>query len=558
MNRRTVDIPFAAYLLFAALWLGWQMFQGFSFLDIGMYMMGYRHFISDPYASSYLGQWIMTYDVTGHLCQLFGVSTFMGLRVMHLLLVLLTQIIVYAFLRRYIDKRYIILGLFIATLAHYGSYTEITYNDYSAFLLMLSLISFQRGVERDRWWLVGVAGMMAGVAVFFRVVNLTYVGIPILSCLINLRWNIGMRPMKRIVAFYCGMLVGGALVVGMLYAEGLLPVLQLTVADITHISADKGDSHGMLVVMRSIYKLYTEVLGNMCAILLFASMVYFALGRKRVREKGVLLGAGVVLMLFVMNFSFFSPNITIALCVAGALALFFVKRESVEADLAHLVLMSMYLPLIMPVGSNAEPSFYGKELCFLTLPLTVFVLMKMMPEKCSLINKHDAVSERFCRTERFVLATLCFGFVFFNLAHKQMEDGNRKDCRYTINSKLTKGIFTTKDNAEMYNYLLQRVKPLVPSGSYMICNFSLPAVPVLDCRPWAVYSTVYSTDSMNDRYIQVAWQHTGKLPYVLLDCECDLLGYDHILQRLNEIKPYRKVWTDGRYELYKDIAAAAK
>ena len=54
---------FSIYLLFAALFLGVQMFQGLSYLDIGMYMSGYQHFTSDPYASYFLGQWILTYDV---------------------------------------------------------------------------------------------------------------------------------------------------------------------------------------------------------------------------------------------------------------------------------------------------------------------------------------------------------------------------------------------------------------------------------------------------------------------------------------------------------------
>lgn len=199
--KRLASMPFAIYLLFAAVYLGIQMFQGFSFLDIGMYMMGYKNFVSDPYASSYLGQWIMTYDVTYWICRIFGLHSFMALRLLHWGLILITQTIIYFYLRRYINKQYIILGLLMATLAHFGSYTEITYNDYSAFLLMISLMAFHRGVEKDVCWLVLVAGGVAGVAVFFRLVNITYIGIPVVSCLVGCISKFGMAKASQTIFF---------------------------------------------------------------------------------------------------------------------------------------------------------------------------------------------------------------------------------------------------------------------------------------------------------------------------------------------------------------------
>lgn len=138
-----------SYLSIVRCCLSWYTdVSRFSFLDIGMYMMGYNNFVSDPYASYYLGQWIMTYDVTYWICRIFDLHSFMSLRVLHWGLILLTQTLIYFYLRSYINRQYIILGLFMATLAHFGSYTEITYNDYSAFLLMISLMSFHHGVEK--------------------------------------------------------------------------------------------------------------------------------------------------------------------------------------------------------------------------------------------------------------------------------------------------------------------------------------------------------------------------------------------------------------------------
>lgn len=546
--KRLASMPFAIYLLFAAVYLGIQMFQGFSFLDIGMYMMGYKNFVSDPYASSYLGQWIMTYDVTYWICRIFGLHSFMALRLLHWGLILITQTIIYFYLRRYINKQYIILGLLMATLAHFGSYTEITYNDYSAFLLMISLMAFHRGVEKDVCWLVLVAGGVAGVAVFFRLVNITYIGIPVVSCLVGCISKFGMAKRRRLLFFYLGMLAGMALIVALLYAQGLLPVLRMTIADIAIIGTDKADSHGMMTILRKVYELYTAVLGNMSALALFAIVLYVAIACRSRAVRFTVYCISALLVLFVMNFSYYSAHVAMAICWAGVIIAAVVRKQNITPQFFHLFVMSMYLPLVLPVGSNAEPSFYGKELCFLPMPMAMYALLGLLPS----VKKQDyhTFSLRLCHAISFLLIVIAAGFLLFNIVHKQMEDGNRLSCRYSIDSPLTRGILTTRENADMYNCILQEVKPLVPSGSYMICNFSLPAVSLLDCRPWAVYSTVYSTDRMNDRYISVAWHYTRKLPYLLLDDECTLPGYGHILAKLNSIKPYRRIWKGGRFSLY--------
>ena len=287
------------------------------------------------------------------------------------------------------------------------------------------------------------------------------------------------------------------------------------------------------------YDLYTEVVANAGYIMLFWIIIVAGMKQTRRIMRITLVAVAIVLTLVMMNFSFFPSNITMALCLIGGVGVFFIR--GVYPPLAHLVMISLFLPFVMPVGSNAEPSFYGKETCFLTLPLVMYVLFEeLMPKKEQL--------ER--RAAMCMIGVLGAGLLFFNLTHKQMEEGNRIACRYTVDSQLTRGILTTKENADMYNYLIREVKPHIRQGSYMICSFSLPAVSILDCKPWAVYSTVYSTDRMNDRYIKVAWKHTKELPYVLLDEENLPDGYKHIMEELSLIRKYQEIWTDGKYSLY--------
>ena len=69
------DTLFIVYVIFAALYLGVQMFQGLSYRDIGIYMSGSQHFNEEPYAIYYLGQWFLTYGLTNWLCHAFSLNS---------------------------------------------------------------------------------------------------------------------------------------------------------------------------------------------------------------------------------------------------------------------------------------------------------------------------------------------------------------------------------------------------------------------------------------------------------------------------------------------------
>ena len=95
-------LPFIVYILFATVFLGIQMFQGLSYLDIGFYMSGYQHFREETVTVYFLGQWLMTFLSMSALCDLLSINTYMGLRIMHLIFVISFQTIIYLYLKRFI------------------------------------------------------------------------------------------------------------------------------------------------------------------------------------------------------------------------------------------------------------------------------------------------------------------------------------------------------------------------------------------------------------------------------------------------------------------------
>ncbi len=535
------DIVFIIYSVFATVYLGIQMFQGFSYLDIGFYMSGYQHFNDDPYVSYFLGQWLLSFNLTSALCRLFSINTYLGLRILHLLFIIISQTVIYFYLKRYINRHFIISGLLLATLAHFGSYTEINYNDYSVGLLTLSIMAYHYGYANNRMKAIILSGILAGVSFYFRIVNVTFIGIPFLAWLISHRYKSAIRTRYQFFGFFSGIIAACCATTVLLYYNGMLDVFTMTLTDLFTRSSDPQDPHGVKAIIINLYDLYKGQIQGFSVIALLTFLIAF----NDIKNKGAIrtIITIVLSLLIIPNIYLWeSPsNITVGICLSALFFLF--AGRDVNPQTASLYLLSLFIPVIFPIGSNAGPDFYGKDMCFLTLPVSLCIIgegigtLKAEYRKAAYKALHIS------------FAFICIAMIYTNINRPMMEEGTRAQCRYTINSPLTKHIYTTEENASLNNYLIDKVKPLIPAQSYLICNFSIPMISLLECKPYAVYSTVFTSNVMNRRYIDAAYKHSRLLPYLLIDQDNNSDKDKYVEDYLYGIKPYRTIWTDGRYVL---------
>lgn len=535
------DIVFIIYSVFATVYLGIQMFQGFSYLDIGFYMSGYQHFNDDPYVSYFLGQWLLSFNLTSALCRLFSINTYLGLRILHLLFIIISQTVIYFYLKRYINRHFIISGLLLATLAHFGSYTEINYNDYSVGLLTLSIMAYHYGYANNRMKAIILSGILAGVSFYFRIVNVTFISIPFLAWLISHRYKSAIKTRNQFFGFFSGIIAACCATTVLLYYNGMLDVFTMTLTDLFTRSSDPQDPHGVKAIIINLYDLYKGQIQGFSVIALLTFLIAF----NDIKNKGAIrtIITIVLSLLIIPNIYLWeSPsNITVGICLSALFFLF--AGRDVNPQTASLYLLSLFIPVIFPIGSNAGPDFYGKDMCFLTLPVSLCIIgegigtLKAEYRKAAYKALHIS------------FAFICIAMIYTNINRPMMEEGTRAQCRYTINSPLTKHIYTTEENASLNNYLIDKVKPLIPAQSYLICNFSIPMISLLECKPYAVYSTVFTSNVMNRRYIDAAYKHSRLLPYLLIDQDNNSDKDKYVEDYLYGIKPYRTIWTDGRYVL---------
>ncbi len=533
-----------ACFVLAALFLLGLSRRGLSYLDVGMYMSGYQYFNGDPLTTSFLGQWLMSYELTGALMKWLSVDTYYGLRVLRTALVVLIEACVYLGLRHDVPRRYLLAGLALATLSQQDSYYEINYNDYSAFLLCLALLALYHAFTRSRRRLLGYAlsGLAVGVSILFRFTNLSFLLLPVGALLVFALLRLPRPRAAGLWAFYAGAAAGLALMVALALATGKGGVLAQTVTDLLQIGTRGDDPHNVKNVFFWLYGMYKQQVkaGAVVAILV---LVYAALRRRT--SSHLWRAALLACFVFSMWLNIYLREIISDVTVGLSWITFFVlvaaprfRRGPVAA-----FAMGFLFPLFLPVGTNGGSVFIGQCTVFMPLPATLCILADNFRQGSLPADRR--------RLPAIVLGAIVLPFLWATAKRPMSEEGYRLECRYAIDSPLARGIATTRSNAATLNHIIHQLRGSYLHGDYLICTFNIPAISLLECRPYGVFSTVFCSPYMCRHYVTVAERHLHALPSVLLDTE-DMTPKDGELVRfLRSQSAYRRVWTDGRFVLLK-------
>ena len=569
---------FATYLVVAAVFLTVTSLQGISYYDIGFYLSGYQYFNDDPFASYFLAQWYLTFRSLGFICNALGIDTFLGLRILRTLFLLVFQTIIYLYLRKSIKTKYIIAGMAMTTLAQYGAYSEINYNDLSIFLLVCAILLYHKAITQAKQpndqttnysspkgglvW-VFLSGFLIGISIFLRLVNLTFLALPFFAIIVCLYYKKQVSWWRQLVCFFLGAVVSSALILGIAWADGTFGVLQQTFSDLVSISTDSADKHSFGMIVR--FYLY-DVLAEVKMSLFIAFVIYgFIIARTQASRKLIHLAYALLsaVIIYVVWQDGKAGNITVGFCLSLFLLDFFSNNP--RFSLGHkltsprggqvgvplLYTLAMFIPLVFPFGSNGTNQFYGQMLCILAMPLAVATLMRGSSLKVQ-SSKFKVQSSKLAGI--YIIAAICIGMTVTNVLRPMMEDGNRLQCRYTIDSHATGPLLTNEDNAALHNRMVREVKPLIPQGSHLICNFSITMISVLECRPYAIFADGYSTPERAEQYLHAAYERSrdGKqLPFLLVDEESETDCFRHIRNVLSTFSPYKEIWRSENYVLLK-------
>ena len=466
-----------SYFILAALFLLTKAMQGFSYLDIGMYMSGYEYFDKDPISIYYVGQWLMSFEFSGWIMKFFSLESYYGLRVMRVVLMISMEIIIYLYLRHYIPKRYIILGLAFATIAQQESYAEINYNDYSAFFLCLSLLFFHRGVvsKRDSLRPFFLSGLVIGLSVFFRMTNLSFLIMPLCAMIILPLLSCRNPPLRILPIFYSGVTIGLAAILLVIYVSGKWNVLIMTITDLFSIGGRGDDPHHLKYVFFSLYEIYKHEI-QAGAIILFLTATYAVLhSRFKAKEARTVLFIGFAFFVW-LNVYFWEHISDVIVGYSWIVLLCLIAIPSFRRGPVGLFAIAFLFPLLLPIGTNGGSAFIGQNLVFLPLPIALYITALQVKAQ------QNRYVTTFRRLPSILSCCLIVAFLYTDIKRPMLEEECRLACRYPIDSPIARHIFTSKENANHLNDLIHQLKgKYLRDNEYLFCNFNIPIISLLGC-----------------------------------------------------------------------------
>ncbi len=483
-------------------------FHGIDMTDEGWVLCGYQQIFQHPDSVGCMFYMYNTLLVGGVWEMLFGGLGIIGFKVLCTLFVTLTWVIVYVLLRKSINRWVLFVTLAYLTIGGIG---VISYNFTSILAIMLCIYCMYNSLLKEKSWLMGIGGVILGLAVFFRFPNLALTGM-ILVLIVN---YIHTREWRK-TATFLGLAVGGfiigiglnVLLMVILHHWGIMQNM-FSVAFSMVTSDDSSHSlQGMLMTYMSTYRL---VLKYMYPLLFFPALLYLVdKWEKNLIVKKCLYVVLTLLFGYLIFRLLNKGNVSLHSICCVTFILVFLKRDSYSISDLYLSTLAFLLMSLMPLGSDGGIVHVRSSL-FLALPFSFGILWKELKE----INAEWAKYIRICAV--CVMCVVLLNAIVRSTQHSYRDEGSKFQKTAMITQSVVPTTLTNPDKARVMDNLLIHLKPLVGSGRTLISYPSIPMVNYLTNTP-SYMSTPWGgilNDAVFDQDLAYAEQ-TKSLPVIVL------------------------------------------
>ena len=563
--------------------------HGFDLTDEGYLMSLYHWFGTDIDFAQGAGGYPLTCYLGWTLDHLFPDGGILGMRLWGVLIVTLTEIIVYLYLKRYFEPKMILIGLLLQTIFVAGDPKPFGYNTLTAFIGIMALILICEGTLRRHFFLMFGGGLLLGANVFIRLPNLACLAFLIIPFLVRPHETMQLKLRQSAIhalTIGFGFISAAVIVWELLVYWG---ADKLTVELITSIPETLGgdSTHASGALLTKYIDNYLSCIWHFAVFCLLANVAGLAL-RMRNRLLG-LLGLTIVVFFLYQN-TYMRSNMlgNTLLAMMNGLGLFgalyyYNKTTDKRTIAASAIIMSLALPL----GSDGgfQTMWTGT---WLMLPIGLCGIYDFLRASA---DKQNTIYMLFCSPSaknsqtgvKIPAARIKYGYVFclltllvttfIKIEHKVYYDpGNRIAKVYPINSSKAKGIYTGQEKAAIVNPMLKELEHYVAAGDTLLVYDSSPLVYYLtQTRPFAGISwpCVFYGKQYVRKFLK-AESEAHNMPVLVMqffyssnnwsDVEDDYYSLDsrmafsnldmkrNILRFMRDHQ-YRTVWSNGYYKI---------
>ena len=546
-----------AIIALSVVWQLHSIVRGFDLTDEGYLMSVYQWFGTDVDAAKGAGGYPLTCWLGWWLNSLTPQGGLLAMRLWGVLLVTLTEVVAYLWLRRWFPSRLLLVGLLIQLVFVSGDPKPLGYNALAALCYLLALMTAVEGiVRRQLSWLV-VSGMLLGINIFVRLPNI--IGLVLIFLPVGIRFTQKSYTWQRVLTDSLCMAVGALLA----FWLGWLAVVHIGAHGQVHefIASLTGQlggqsSHASGTMLLTYLKNYGEALLYTVFWLIAVVLSKVAL-HLRHKWKGVLLllllTAVLVWLLYIKSDILGHRILSMmnGVAILGCLWVLF----SDQTERRPYALAALAMVLLCPLGSDRGfvTMWAGT---WLALPLALALL-------------HEKWGKGVVMAACMLL--LC---VVLKIELKAYYDPEPKVLKTaTIDSPLAWGVHTSQRKAEVLNPLLAQLHSRVKPGDTLLIYDDSPMLYYLTAtKPFAGIS--WPGVFYGQRYVdafQAAERTSKELPLVVLQhfstsgawTEPDSARYDLsqqdnddlLLMRGNVVRflqrhGYQAVWNNDYYTIF--------
>ncbi len=440
--------------------------QGIDMCDEGFCLSFYQQIYSNPESVQYNFLYYFTGIIGGIWNILFGWGGILSFRILNLLIIILTAYLTYRLTKDLISPIVFSVATFcVIFLSDYGNIV-FHHNYFTAFLVSLSLLFFIPGIINNEKRGIFFGGLLIGVAIFARIVNISLLSLGflfVINYFYERDWKIFFKDLFTALG---GCLMGILIVLGIMIIKGDLSIFfQSILENVFAVSLKVDNTHSLTTLLRKYLVQYMYV-GKFIIIYLLLLLVFRVIFN--------LLNHKLTKLLLVVTtigfFQYFNPFSNIHFYAFLTIPLFisiyvdYKNKSFVLLNSAALIIM-----YTLPIGSDWGISNMGSSSVWLATFLAIghyyrFALKKIKENDYSFVNFFGI----------FIFAFLMSNSIeIINQAY--FDKGNRFDKRFGIDNKLA-NVYTSQVKSSILNELLDELEKHVKPNDEMICFESLPTI----------------------------------------------------------------------------------
>lgn len=502
--------------------------QGFDLSDEGWGMYFYQQIFKNPECVVAQMPYWVTGVIGGGWNLLFPEGGFFGMRIFGIILVTCTFCLSYVFLKKSINSGWLLIGLIAQVLIVAGDPKPYGYNSLTAFVVLLAVVAFWRGLESKKsLWIFG-GGLLLGVNIFVRIPNIAILPIILLVPIYQYLIEGKLRLFNsKIWIAILGVIVGVMLVIVAMYHWGYWSLFMEAMTGVANSATDESNSHqfGRLIIRYA--KNYWGIIAVGGIVILFGGIYVWLRGVLVNNSKYLVLLLDV---LIVCVLAFFALYYNVALrhndmyfthfiSYAGIILILICNRKSDKIHLKYIAFASLLMIVCMPLGSDQGINTMWTS-AWLALPLSTAYLANLFNEQMpweGRLKKYSAFKNyiRYYMYIVFGVYIACGIYKNDNLAY--YDPGSRFEKIYSIHNSYCDLIYTGKYRADLMNELLPVLEKYVKPNDYLLVYNFMPGLNYMtDTRSYISNAWLWCLSGAElEQQLKLASSKNRPLPVVL-------------------------------------------